>query len=127
MSEATTRGIRVTVRSSYLPERSSPARKEYVFAYTVRIVNEGATPAQLISRHWVITDGDGAVQEVKGEGVVGAQPFLRPGQQFEYTSGCSLRTPRGTMEGTYQMVTESGDRFDARVAPFALALPHSLN
>ncbi|MEZ4407568.1 MAG: Co2+/Mg2+ efflux protein ApaG [Polyangiales bacterium] len=127
MSEATTRGIRVTVRSSYLPERSSPARKEYVFAYTVRIVNEGAAPAQLISRHWVITDGDGAVQEVKGEGVVGAQPFLRPGQQFEYTSGCSLRTPRGTMEGTYQMVTESGDRFDARVAPFALALPHSLN
>lgn len=127
MSEATTRGIRVTVRSSYLPERSSPARKEYVFAYTVRIVNEGATAAQLISRHWVITDGEGAVQEVKGEGVVGAQPFLRPGQQFEYTSGCSLRTPRGTMEGTYQMVTESGDRFDARVAPFALALPHSLN
>lgn len=127
MSEASTRGIRVTVRSSYLPERSSPGRKEYVFAYTVRIVNEGAVPAQLVSRHWVITDGDGTVQEVKGEGVVGAQPLLRPGQHFEYTSGCSLKTPRGTMEGTYQMVTESGDRFDARVAPFALALPHSLN
>lgn len=127
MSEAITRGIRVTVQPEYLPERSSPKRREYVFAYTVKIVNEGVETVQLLSRHWVITDGDGKVQEVKGDGVVGAQPVLHPGQRFEYTSGCSLRTPRGTMEGKYLLTTERHERFDARIAPFDLALPLSLN
>ena len=125
MSTAITQGIRVTVRSNYLPERSSPTQREYVFAYTVTITNEGATAAQLRSRHWIITDGDGNVQEVKGDGVVGAQPMLRPGQSFEYTSGCALRTPRGTMRGTYQMVRDDGTAFDARIAPFELAVPAS--
>lgn len=127
MSTAITQGVRVTVRSEYLPDRSSPTQRTYVFAYTVTIANEGTAPAQLRARHWVITDGDGNVQEVKGDGVVGAQPLLRPGQSFEYTSHCALRTPRGTMRGTYQMVRDDGARFDAVIAPFSLALPHSLN
>lgn len=127
MSTAITQGIRVTVRSEYLPDRSSPTQRTYVFAYTVTIANEGQAAAQLRSRHWIITDGEGNVQEVKGDGVVGAQPLLRPGQSFEYTSHCALRTPRGTMRGTYQMVRDDGVRFDAIIAPFSLALPHSLN
>ena len=127
MSNAITQGIRVMVSSSYLPERSTPTLREYVFSYTVKITNEGSETAQLRSRHWVITDGEGNVQEVKGDGVVGAQPVLRPGQSFEYSSGCALRTPRGTMHGTYQMVREDGRRFDATIAAFALSLPHSLN
>lgn len=127
MSNTVTRGIRVVVRSQYLPERSVPARRQYMFAYTVTIANEGTEVAQLRTRHWIITDADGEVQEVKGDGVVGAQPVLRPGQSFEYTSGCALHTPHGTMEGTYQMVTPTGDQFDARIAPFTLARPHSLN
>jgi ApaG protein len=127
VSNQVTRGIRVSVTSRYLQERSAPARKEFVFAYTVKISNEGSETAQLRARHWVITDGDGRVQEVRGDGVVGAQPTLRPGQQFEYTSGCSLPTRHGTMEGSYQMVTDAGERFDAVIAPFALAMPHALN
>lgn len=127
MSNQVTRGIRVTVKSRYLPDRSSPGRKEFVFAYTVRITNEGEVAAQLRARHWVITDGEGRVQEVRGDGVVGAQPLLQPGQHFEYTSGCALPTPHGTMEGSYQMVTEQGDEFDATIAPFSLAKPHALN
>ncbi|MBI5514988.1 MAG: Co2+/Mg2+ efflux protein ApaG [Deltaproteobacteria bacterium] len=127
MSTALTRGIRVTVRSQYLPDRSSPGSREYVFAYTVKISNEGLSTAQLRARHWVITDGNGEVQEVRGEGVVGAQPTLRPGEHFEYTSGCVLRTTRGTMHGTYLMVGEDGERFEAEIAPFALQLPLSLN
>jgi ApaG protein len=127
MSTALTQGIRVTVRSQYLAERSSPVSGQYAFAYTVRIANEGGVPAQLRSRHWVITDGDGKVQEVRGDGVVGAQPLLKPGQTFEYTSWCMLATPHGSMEGTYQMVRDDGSHFDARIAPFPLALPYSLN
>jgi ApaG protein len=127
VSNAVTRGIRVTVKARYLPERSSPAQKQYVFAYTVRIANEGAETAQLRSRHWVITDANNLVQEVRGEGVVGAQPVLRAGQFFEYTSFCAIATSRGSMHGTYQMVTDSGERFDAVIAPFDLALPHSIN
>lgn len=127
MSNALTRGIRVTVKSKYLPERSSPAQKQYVFAYTVRITNEGGETAQLRSRHWIITDANGLVQEVRGEGVVGAQPVLRAGQYFEYTSFCAIATSRGTMHGTYQMVTDGGDRFDAAIDPFDLNLPFSLN
>jgi ApaG protein len=127
MSSALTRGIRVTVSSFYLAERSSPANHQYAFAYTVRISNEGRETSQLRSRHWIITDGDGKVQEVRGEGVVGAQPMLKPGQHFEYTSWCMLPTPHGSMQGTYQMVTDAGVEFDAAIAPFPLALPYSLN
>ncbi len=127
MSTALTRGIRVTVRSQYLPERSSPKGGQYAFAYTVRIANEGAETAQLRTRHWIITDGEGKVQEVRGEGVVGEKPILKPGQAFEYTSWCMLATPHGSMHGTYQMQTEEGESFDAQIAPFPLALPYSLN
>ncbi|HEY2747755.1 MAG TPA: Co2+/Mg2+ efflux protein ApaG [Polyangia bacterium] len=127
MSNAVTRGIRVTVRSQYLPERSSPKGGQYAFAYTVRIANEGGEIAQLRTRHWVITDGDGKIQEVRGDGVVGEKPILKPGQAFEYTSWCMLATPHGSMHGTYQMFTEDGAQFDAQIAPFSLALPYSLN
>jgi len=127
LSSAITRGIRITVKSAYLTERSSPATDQYAFSYTVRIANEGRETSQLRSRHWIITDGDGKVQEVRGDGVVGAQPTLRPGQHFEYTSWCMLATPHGSMHGTYQMVTEDGEEFDAQIAPFPLALPYSLN
>jgi ApaG protein len=127
VSNAVTQGIRVTVKTQYLSDRSSPASRQYVFAYTIRITNEGTATAQLKSRHWIITDGEGKVQEVRGDGVVGAQPVLKPGQHFEYTSGCVIATARGTMQGTYQMVRENGERFDAEIAPFALAMPHSLN
>ncbi|MDB4937872.1 MAG: ApaG protein [Labilithrix sp.] len=127
VSTATTEGIRVNVRAVYVPEQSSPRVRRYVFAYTVRIANEGETPAQLKSRHWVITDGDGRIEEVRGPGVVGQQPFLNPGDQFEYTSGCVLTTPRGEMRGSYQMHRPDGTSFEASIAPFALTLPYSLN
>jgi ApaG protein len=127
MSTALTQGIRVTVESQYLEEHSAPSDGKYVFAYTVRIANEGTHTARLRSRHWIITDGNGDVEEVRGPGVVGAEPTLRPGQAFEYTSGCVLRTPRGSMHGTYQMVREDGLGFDAEIAPFPLALPQLFN
>lgn len=127
MSTATTQGIRVTVNAVYVPEQSAPRMHRYVFAYTVKIANEGDEPAQLRSRHWIITDGDGRVEEVRGPGVVGQQPTLKPGDQFEYTSGCVLPTPRGEMRGTYQMFRPDGRAFDATIAPFSLALPYSLN
>ena len=126
-SNAVTEGIRVRVRSQYIAEQSVPLAHRYVFAYTVRIENEGAEPAQLRTRHWIITDGAGKVEEVRGPGVVGQTPYLRPGQHFEYTSGCVLQTPRGEMKGSYQMYRPDGRMFDARIAPFQLALPHSLN
>jgi ApaG protein len=126
-STALTDGIRVTVRSAYIADQSAPLSSRYVFSYTVRISNEGAEPAKLMTRHWVITDGAGKVEEVRGPGVVGRQPALRPGEQFEYTSGCVLATPRGEMHGTYQMHRPDGRSFDATIAPFLLALPHSLN
>jgi ApaG protein len=127
VSEAVSQGIRVSVASRYLPDRSHPGARQYAFAYTVRIQNEGADPAQLVSRHWIITDGHGKVQEVRGEGVVGAQPRLKPGEGFEYTSWCVLETPHGTMHGTYQMVRDDGGQFDAEISPFLLARPDSLN
>lgn len=127
ISEATTRGIEVRVESRYLPERSAPERKAWFFAYTIRISNRGTETAQLISRHWIITDATGRTEEVRGPGVVGEQPVLEPGQAFEYTSGCPLRTPFGTMRGTYQMVTSRGDAFDAEIAPFTLTTPEALN
>jgi ApaG protein len=126
-STAITEGIRIQVRSAYVPEQSVPAAKRYVFAYTVRITNEGTEPAQLKTRHWIITDGNGKVEEVRGPGVVGQTPSLRPGDQFEYTSGCVLPTPRGEMRGSYQMIRPDGRGFDATIAPFLLALPYSLN
>jgi ApaG protein len=127
VSTATTEGFTVTVKSEYIPSQSSPTARRYVFAYTVRIENVGTETAQLKSRHWIITDGNGKVEEVRGPGVIGEQPVLRPGQHFEYTSGCVLETPRGSMEGTYQMTSEAGRKFDAKIARFDLALPYSLN
>jgi len=127
MSSTITEGIRVTVQPTFWPERSSPESGQFAFAYAVRIANEGDGPAQLKSRHWIITDANGLVQDVQGEGVVGAQPVLHPGEEFEYTSWCIIATPGGSMRGTYQMVTQDGDRFDAEIAPFRLALPQLLN
>jgi len=127
VSDTVTKGIRVRVESQYLPDRSSPRTRQFVFAYTVRIGNEGNEPAQLRTRHWVITDGNGNVQEVRGEGVVGKQPALRPGEVFEYTSGCVLETSHGTMHGSYQMVRPTGEAFDATIAPFLLAVPAAVN
>lgn len=126
-SEAVTQSIRVQVRSQYLEAQSAPEAHRYAFAYTIRISNEGTLAAQLVTRHWIITDADGEVQEVKGEGVVGVQPLLEPGQSFEYTSGCVLETAQGTMHGTYQMVRKDGSKFDAEIASFLLAVPYSLN
>jgi ApaG protein len=127
MSSMLTRSILVTVRTQYIPERSSASARQYAFAYTVTIANKGTVTAQLKSRHWIITDANGVVQDVQGEGVVGAQPVLHPGEEFEYTSWCIIATPGGSMRGTYQMVTQDGDRFDAEIAPFRLALPQLLN
>lgn len=126
-SEAVTRGIRVRVRSEYSAERSRPAKNEWFFLYTVTISNEGAEPVQLVTRHWIITDGTGKIDEVRGPGVVGKQPTLKPGEAFEYTSGCPLGTPFGVMEGSYQMVAGSGERFDAKVAPFTLSEPYTVH
>ncbi len=111
----------------FLPDQSKPDEDSYVFAYTITIRNVGEEPAQLISRHWIITDGHNGVQEVRGLGVVGKQPLLQPGEVFEYTSGCSLKTPVGTMKGTYQMVGEDGTRFDAEIPEFVLAVPRVLH
>jgi len=126
-SSALTRGILVTVRSQYIPEKSSAASRQFAFAYTVTIANRGAVKTQLMSRHWIITDSEGDVQEVRGEGVVGAQPVLGPGEEFEYTSWCMIATPAGTMRGSYQMVTADGETFDAEVAPFRLTQSNLLN
>ena len=126
-SEALTRGIRVHVASEYAPDRSQPCKNQWFFLYTVTITNEGMDTIQLLTRHWVITDGTGHIEEVRGPGVVGKQPTLRPGQSFEYTSGCELGTPFGVMEGSYQMVSEAGDRFDVRIAPFTLSEPYTVH
>jgi ApaG protein len=122
-SSALTDGIRIQVQSVYLAEQSSPRHDRYVFAYTITISNDGARMAQLRTRHWVITDGRGTIEEVRGDGVVGEQPRLGPGQTFQYTSGCVLKTPVGTMHGTYRMWRDDGTYFDAEIAPFSLASP----
>lgn len=127
MSTATTEGFKISVSTQYVAHQSAPQSKRYVFAYTIRIENSGSVTAQLKSRHWIITDGNGKVEEVRGPGVIGQQPLLRPGEHFEYTSGCVLETPRGTMRGTYQMRCPDGRAFDAAIAPFDLTLPYSLN
>lgn len=127
-SEAVTRGIRVKVSAQFSPEHSSASESRWFFYYTVEITNEGAETAQLISRHWVITNGCQQVEEVKGLGVVGKQPILHPGQTFSYTSGCPLTTSFGTMHGSYQMVaTGSGEQFDVQVAPFTLSEPYTVH
>jgi ApaG protein len=126
-SEATTRGIKVAVVSEYAPDRSRPLQQEYFFHYTITISNESAETVQLLTRHWIITDGGGHVEEVKGPGVVGQKPILGPGETFTYTSGCPLATPFGTMEGTYQMVTRGGEQFDATIAPFTLSEPYTVH
>ena len=117
----------VTVRTRYLPEQSKPERDEYLFSYTITIKNTGEVPAQLISRHWVITDAGNRVQEVAGLGVVGHQPLLKPGEQFEYTSGTSLDTPQGSMHGEYFCVAEDGHRFEVKIPEFVLTLPSMLH
>jgi ApaG protein len=120
-------GIRVDVETSFVAEQSDPDRSRYVFAYTITIRNEGAVPARLLTRHWIITHANGKVQEVRGDGVVGEQPYLKPGQGFRYSSGATLETPVGVMQGSYQMIAEDGRRFDAPIAPFRLAMPGVLH
>jgi ApaG protein len=127
LSEAVTQRIRVHVRSEYAAHQSRPAQNEWFFLYTVTISNEGSEPVQLVTRHWIITDGTGHVEEVRGVGVVGKQPSLQPGESFQYTSGATLATPFGVMEGTYQMVTASGEQFDAKIAPFTLSEPYTVH
>lgn len=124
-SKAVTNGIRVTVRSQF--SHAEPQRQRWYFTYTVRIANEGTETATLVSRHWIITDGSNKVKEVKGPGVVGQQPMLAPGQAHEYTSGCQLSTPFGSMRGTYRMVTRDGAEFDAEIAEFALTEPYTVH
>ena len=119
--------IDVNVRSRFLPEQSEPEERRFVFAYTIRIHNSGSVPARLISRHWLITDDNGKVVEVRGEGVVGEQPWLRPGEDFEYTSGAVLETSGGSMQGSYQMLADDGTHFEAEIAPFILAMPRTLH
>jgi ApaG protein len=127
MSETKKYDIKVTAQSFFLPDHSDEENDQYVFAYTIRIENTGQVPAQVISRHWIITDADNQVQEVRGMGVVGEQPVLKPGQHFEYTSGSSINTIVGTMRGTYQMVAEDGTKFDAVVPEFSLSVPRVLH
>jgi ApaG protein len=126
-SEAVTRGVRVKVESEYAAESSEPLKNQWFFLYRVTISNDSSEIVQLLTRHWIITDGTGHVEEVRGPGVVGKQPILKPGESFEYTSGCPLSTPFGVMEGTYQMITESGGRFDAVIAPFTLSEPYNVH
>lgn len=126
-SEAVTRGVRVEVESKYHSDRSAPFQQQWFFSYTVRITNEGHEKVQLISRHWIITDETGHVEEVRGPGVVGEQPVLAPGESFQYASFCPLPTPSGVMRGTYQMVTANGTHFDIEIAPFALREPYTVH
>jgi ApaG protein len=125
-SEAVTQGIRVSVRARFSEQNSDPQRGQWVFLYTITIRNEGPFRVQLLTRHWIITDANGEVEEVKGPGVVGKQPILEPGQGFEYTSACPLKTPFGSMHGTYQMLGPSNETFDVQIAGFALRMPGTM-
>jgi len=128
MSDTTTRHVRVLVKPEYVPTQSTPQTQRWLFAYHVTVENHGRVAVQLMNRHWVITNGDGEVDEVRGPGVIGQQPLLQPGECFEYTSGCPLDTPVGTMHGEYEMLLpDTGERFEARIAPFRLAVPGALN
>ena len=118
--------VDVSVVTRYLPEQSQPEHDRFAFAYTITVKNNGSIPAKLLSRHWIITDGDGRVEEVRGPGVVGYQPVIAPGEQFQYVSGCPLDTPVGTMHGSFQMVSIQGDAFEASIAPFRLMVPNIL-
>jgi ApaG protein len=126
-SEATTRGVRISVVSEYAPGRSRPQDQQWFFLYTITITNESAETVQLLARHWVITNASGEIEEVRGPGVVGEQPILGPNESFTYTSGCPLNTAFGTMEGTYEMVAKSGERFAAKIAPFTLSEPYTVH
>ncbi len=126
-SEICTRGIRVPVRARFVQERSRPDQGEWYFAYRIRIANEGSETVQLRSRHWIITDGHGRTEEVRGRGVVNEEPVLEPGSFFEYTSFCPLPTPVGSMRGTYQMVTSNGEQFEAEIARFSLSVPGAIH
>ena len=119
--------FQIEVVTDYVDQQSDPASERYVFAYTISIHNQGQIPAQLLTRHWIITDANGRIQEVRGEGVVGEQPYIEPGQTFRYSSGAILDTPVGSMQGSYGMVGDDGAAFDALIEPFTLAAPHSLN
>jgi ApaG protein len=119
--------IRIDVETSYLEEQSDPRERKYVFSYTITLRNEGSAPAKLLTRHWIITDANGKVQEVRGDGVVGEQPHLKPGQGFRYSSGAMIETPVGAMQGSYQMVADDGAQFDAPIAAFRLAMPGLLH
>ena len=121
------RRIGIEVSTTFLEEQSEPREQRYVFSYTITIRNDGKMPARLLTRHWIITDANGHKQEVRGSGVVGEQPYLRPGQGFRYSSGAVLETPVGTMHGSYQMVTDDGAKFDAPIPAFRLAIPGVLN
>lgn len=127
MAESKKYEMAVSASPQYVGAQSDPEQNRYVFAYTISIENVGTVTAQLISRHWIICDAAGEVQEVRGLGVVGVQPLLRPGEKFEYTSGCQLTTPVGTMRGSYQMVAEDGTGFEAEIAEFTLAAPRVLH
>jgi ApaG protein len=127
MSESEKYRIRVEAVAEYIAEQSDPDDDRYVFAYHMTITNTGTVAAQLVSRHWVITDGTGKAQEVRGLGVIGEQPLLAPGQQFSYSSGSVIATPVGTMQGSYQMTAEDGHRFEAEIPPFMLAMPRVLH
>lgn len=119
--------IKVDVETTYVPEQSDPDQSRYVFAYTITIRNEGRVPATLMTRHWIINDSNGKVQEVRGEGVVGEQPHLKPGEGFQYTSGTMIETPVGTMQGSYHMRGDDGVDFDAEIPPFMLSMPRVLH
>ena len=127
MSETVTRGIRIIVQPRFVAEQSDPSASHFLFAYHITIRNEGDVPAKLLTRHWVITDANGQVEEMHGEGVVGEQPYLRPGQGFRYSSAASLETPVGSMQGSYQMVADDGSHFDAPIPAFRLAMPGMLH
>ena len=126
-SEAVTHNVRVEVESKYSPDYSQPFQAQWRFIYTIRITNEGHERVQLLRRHWIITDATGHVEEVEGEGVIGEQPVLGPGESFQYSSWCSLKTAKGVMRGTYQMVSRGGEHFDVEIAPFALKEPYTIH
>ena len=127
MAQSKSNAVTVSARTQFLPGQSDEAAGRYAFAYTISIVNDGTVAAQLVSRHWIITDARGQVQEVRGLGVVGAQPLLQPGERFEYTSGAAIATPVGTMRGSYQMLAANGERFEAPIPEFTLAVPRVLH
>lgn len=127
MSEQPKHRIDIQVKTAYLEAQSAPEANRYVFAYTITITNNGSVPAKLLTRHWVITDANNRVQEVRGDGVVGEQPHLSPGMSFQYTSGTAIETPVGSMHGSYQMVADDGTAFDAPIAPFSLSVPRTLH